>query len=190
MAGVEKISQAFEKDAVIIKQGDEAGGKIFFLRKGQAAAEVGDKFVGTINAGEFFGEVAAILNTRRGATVRAIIRCECDVFVGLEDDKLTRIIQREPKIGMRMIATLAKRLAETSIDSAGQVSAKEKIVERYRKAISGAMYALENLTRSYKAPYLQELLDHLSQHSGIQLGSVKDMDDTIMRKVKEIIEKG
>jgi CRP-like cAMP-binding protein len=189
MAGVEKSARVAEKDEIIIKEGDESKGEIFFMRKGQAAAEIADKYIGTINAGEFFGEVAAILNTKRGATVRAIVRCELDVFAGLQDDKLMRIIQREPKIGQRMIQTLAKRLQETSLDAAGQLSGKSQLIERYRKAISGTVFALEKLTMVYKAPYLTELLEHLTQHSGIQLGNQKDADETIFRKINEIIAK-
>jgi CRP-like cAMP-binding protein len=186
---VQKIAKNYAKDQIIIKEGDESGGKIFYLRQGQAIAEVGEKFVGTINAGEFFGELAAILGARRGATVRALINCEVDIFEGLQDDKLMRIIQREPKIGARMIETLAKRLKETSVDAAGQVVEKEKLVSRYRRAISGALFVLERLASVYKAPYLQELLDHLSSTSGIQLGNPADIDAATFKQTQEIIDK-
>jgi CRP-like cAMP-binding protein len=186
---VQKFARSYSKDEIIIKQGDDSNGEIFFLRKGQAAAEIGDKFVGTINVGEFFGEVAAILKAKRGATVRAIVPCECDVFKGLEDDKLLRIIQREAKIGVRMIQVLAKRLLETSVDSAGQIAEKEKLIERYRKSVSGAMFILEGLTQIYKAPYLAELLEHLSQTSGIQLGSDKDVDPATFKQTAALLKK-
>jgi hypothetical protein len=66
---------------------------------------------------------------------------------------------------------------------------KNQLIERYRKAISGTVFALEKLTGIYKAPYLNELLEHLTQHSGIQLGSQRDADETIFRKINEIIAK-
>lgn len=189
MAEIVKVARNFARDEIIITQGDDSKGEIFFLRKGQAAAEVGDKFVGTINAGEFFGEVAAILQTRRGASVRAIVACECDVFTGLQDDKLMRVVQREPKIGVRMVQTLAKRLMETSADAVAQVSDKEKLIERYRKGISGAMYILEGLSQIYKAPYLNELMDHLTQSSGIQMGNPKDADPNTFKVSTGLIKK-
>lgn len=189
MAQVEKSFKKFGKNEIIIKEGDQSNGEIYFLRKGQAVAEVVEKFVGTINEGEFFGEVAAILGGRRGASVRALVTCHVDVFNGVHDDKLQRIMKREPRIGKLMMTTLAKRLQETSVEKAAEVANREKVIERFRKAISGSMYALENLTEVYKAPYLQELLDQLSQNSGIQLGSKRDADENILKSVFAIIRK-
>src|SRR5882672_2572080 len=66
---------SFEKGAVICKEGDE--GDTFFVVTAGKVKVSGDNFgeakdLGTLGAGQFFGEVALLSNQKRQATVTAL----------------------------------------------------------------------------------------------------------------------
>lgn len=189
MGKLEKETLLFEKDSFILHQGDASNGEIYLLIKGQAVAEVNSEVVGVINPGEFFGEMAAILKQPRGATVRAVINCEVQVFKGLEESQLMDIIQKDPRVGSRIISTLARRLGETSRERVEEVGAVNLKLERYRKAISGAIYALDKLAEKYKSTPMREVAEHLKIHSGLQAGEVADTDNTIFRHISTVLKR-
>ncbi len=66
---------------VLIARAGETGKEIFFLSHGQVAilSENGDETFGTLEGGEYFGDLSLILNEKRTASVKALTYCE--VFV-------------------------------------------------------------------------------------------------------------
>ena len=66
------IEQVYNKNDVIIKQGDD-GDKFFIIKNGQAKVikEGNDKQVGLLNDGDYFGERALIKKDKRAATIIA-----------------------------------------------------------------------------------------------------------------------
>lgn len=173
---VRKVKQ-FKKDQVIIAEGAPASNEIYFLYRGTALAEHGDNVIGKIESGEFFGEMAALLQTPRTATVRAITDCVVFVFEGIADQNLYEMIQRDPKIVRKLIETLALRLLETSRRHADEVTKLGNVANKHYHTISGAMYALERIREKYKVKFYDELYEFLKFSSGIQIGRKEDCDE-------------
>jgi CRP-like cAMP-binding protein len=171
-----KLVRQVEKDAAILVEGSAANHEICFLAKGTAVVEVKDKVVGTVNAGEWFGELAAVLHTARTATVRAVTPCEVLVFRGPDDDNLYEQLAKDPKILRKLVQQLCQRLLETSKRHSSEMSELSTTTTRYRKAISGTMFALEKLVEKYKSKVMEETLQHLSSRSGVTTGDRSDAD--------------
>ena len=185
MAGkIEKTTRPYAKDAVVVKEGDDASNEIFYLVKGQALAEIKGRVVGTINPGQWFGEMAAILGTSRTATVRALTTCEVLVFKGLEDANLMDAMTRDPKLLSKLLETLAGRIRETSTRA---VSTQEEMavkLEMYRKGLSGTLFALEKLVEKFQSKVMGEVSEHLKGVSGLRLGDAKDADSKYFPTMK------
>jgi len=173
---ITKITRQVPKDAAIVTQGHASNHEILFLNKGTAVVEVQGAVVGTINAGEWFGELAAILKTPRTATVRAVTPCEVQVFAGPGDDDLYQSISKDPKMMRKLVEQLCQRLIETSRRHAEETAEVTDQAMRLRRAISGTMFALEKLVEKYKSKVMEETLQHLSSRSGITTGDQADAD--------------
>jgi CRP-like cAMP-binding protein len=171
-----KTVKHIDKDAAILVEGQASNHQIFFLVKGTAVVEVKGSVVGTVNAGEWFGELAAILHTPRTATVRAVTPCEVQIFTGPDDDNLYEQMSRDPKMMRRLVEQLCSRLQETSKRHSVETAELSATGARYRKAISGTMFALEKLVEKYKSKVMEEVLEHLSSKSGVTTGEQGDAD--------------
>ena len=166
----------YEKDALVVKEGQPADNRIFFLSKGTAVVEMKGNVVGQVNAGEWFGELAALLKTTRTANVRAVTTCDVAVFQGLEDANLMESMARDPKMMTQLVKQLGQRLVETSKRAAEESAELAQQGMRYRKAISGTLYALERLSEKFKSKVMEETRAHLAGLSGIPAGDAKDVD--------------
>ena len=95
---------------VIIQEGNKdrdffrlIRGKVAVLRSSKKIAEITEP-------GEYFGEMASILDGPRTATVVAMGRCSIKRFPG---DKLSEIIEKYPDIAAPIFRTLTERLNKT-----------------------------------------------------------------------------
>jgi len=173
---ITKTTRQIAKDATILVQGQPANHEILFLVKGTAIVEFNGNVVGTIKVGEWFGELAAILGTPRTATVRAVTPCEVQVFAGPDDANLYEAISKDPKMMRKLVEQLCTRLVETSKRHAEETGEVTDQAMRWRRAISGTMFALEKLVEKYKSKVMEETLQHLSSKSGITTGERADAD--------------
>jgi len=173
---ITKTTRQVAKDAEILTQGQDSKHEILFLVKGTAVVEFTGNVVGTINAGEWFGELAAILGTARTATVRAVTPCEVQVFAGPDDANLYEAIAKDPKMLRKLIEQLCLRLIETSKRHADETAELTEQAMRWRRAISGTLFALEKLVEKYKSKVMEETMQHLSSRSGITTGQAADAD--------------
>jgi glucose-6-phosphate 1-dehydrogenase len=79
----------------IIRKGD-TGSEMFFIVRGEVEALTdGDKVVGTLREGDFFGEIALLLSQPRTASIRA--KTHCDLYV-LDKKSLNRVLRDHPQI--------------------------------------------------------------------------------------------
>jgi CRP-like cAMP-binding protein len=171
-----KSTRQVDKDAAILTEGQASNHQILFLVKGTAVVEVKGAVVGTIHPGEWFGELAAILHTTRSATVRAVTPCEVQVFTGPDDNNLYDAVAKDPKMLRKLVEQLCQRLQETSKRHQEETAELAAQSGRYKKAISGTMFALEKLVEKYKSKVMEETLQHLSSRSGITVGDKVDAD--------------
>lgn len=173
---LQKSARHVEKDQLILTQGDAANSEILFLAKGTAVVEVQGNVVGTLGAGDWLGELAAILGTPRTASVRAVTPCDLLVFKGIDDASLYESMAKDPKMLRKLIEQLCRRLVETSKRHATETADLTDQALRYRKSISGTLFALEKLVEKFKSKVMEETLQHLSATSGIATGQESDAD--------------
>ena len=171
-----KSTRQIAKDATILVQGQPSNHEILFLVKGTAVGEFKGNVVGTIKPGEWFGELAAILGTPRTATVRAVTPCEVQVFAGPDDANLYEAMSKDPKMMRKLVEQLCTRLMETSKRHADETGEVTEQAMRWRRAISGTLFALEKLVEKYKSKVMEETMQHLSSRSGITSGQKADAD--------------
>jgi CRP/FNR family cyclic AMP-dependent transcriptional regulator len=65
--------------------------------------------LGTLDSGEFFGEMAVIDDHPRSATVRALEETEC---VAIRRVDFLEVLQRRPQIAVQMLPVLVRRLRQ------------------------------------------------------------------------------
>lgn len=173
---LQKTVHKYDPDAVLITEGQPANHEIFYLVKGSAVVEVKGSVVGSIKAGEWFGELAAIMGTSRSATVRAVTACEVLQFKGIEDGSIYDAISKDPKLVRKLIETLCRRVMETSQRHSRESGELADQAMQFRRAVSGTLYALERLSEKFKSKVMEEVRDHLAGLSGIPSGQASDAD--------------
>ena len=102
----------FKAGEVIIKEGDD-GGTAFFIVSGSVEVTVGEgeyaKSVGTLEAGNVFGEMSLIDPGPRSATIRAVTDTECTATTYNE---FIQSLQDNPQQAIHFMKTLVHRLRQ------------------------------------------------------------------------------
>src|SRR3989338_148639 len=100
----------FENGDLIIKEGN-TDKNFYQLLQGQLIISKNEKVISEITQpGEYFGEMSALTNEPRSATVRAKGKSIVKVFPG---EKLKETIENYPDISLRIIHSLIRRINET-----------------------------------------------------------------------------
>lgn len=103
--------RSFDSGATIIRRGHEGGRGFYMLLGGAAEVRAGDTILATFGPGDYFGEMALLLDeTPRTADVVATEPTRCLVVTQWD---LRALITNHPEIGVRMMAELARRLRDT-----------------------------------------------------------------------------
>jgi type IV pilus assembly protein PilB len=102
--------EEYEDGDVIIQEGNKdkdffklIRGKVAVLRSGKKIAEITEP-------GEYFGEMAAILEEPRSASIISIGRCTIKRYPG---NKLSELIEKYPEVSKHLFRTLVERLHKT-----------------------------------------------------------------------------
>lgn len=104
---------AVEPGYVLTREG-RRGHEFFVITEGRAACSIGGQQVSTLEAGDFFGEVALLDGGRRSATV--VAETAMKVIV-LDSREFSEMIRDVPSAARQIMVTLAQRLraAETRV---------------------------------------------------------------------------
>jgi len=81
--------------------------KMYYLAEGQVGLFSGGKPIGTIRAGQIFGEMAAITDASRSATAAAHTPC---TVISLDDKGFNAGLQKKPEFALMMLGMLIQRL--------------------------------------------------------------------------------
>ncbi|KAJ3086886.1 hypothetical protein HK102_012275 [Quaeritorhiza haematococci] len=104
------------KDDFIFEQGDEAE-EMYFIFQGWVEIIVGDKVVGKLQTGAFFGEVALLSNTARTASVRAGANC---ILYTLTRKDLDDALDDFPDMADKFATVVAERLKKVVEEKRGK----------------------------------------------------------------------
>jgi CRP/FNR family cyclic AMP-dependent transcriptional regulator len=102
----------FNAGDTIIAEGDQ-GDTAFFIIKGSVEVSIGQgvkaKTVGSLNAGEVFGEMCLIEPGPRSATIRARTDTEC---LATSYEEFIATIEEDPARAVEFMKTLVRRLRQ------------------------------------------------------------------------------
>ena len=103
---------AFKAGDTIISEGEE-GDSAFLIVSGSVEVTIGEgakaKTLGTLEAGEVFGEMSLIEPGPRSATIRAVTDTEC---VATSYDEFITSLQDSPERAVVFMKTLVRRLRQ------------------------------------------------------------------------------
>ena len=102
--------RTFGSGDAIIREGEEGGRGFYLIVEGSAQARKGSTFLADFGPGDYFGEMALLLDSARTADVVATSDVRCVVITQWD---LMALIKSHPEIGVQMMAELARRLQAT-----------------------------------------------------------------------------
>lgn len=83
--------------------------KMYLLLEGEVALQAGRKAIGTVRAGEIFGELAAIAGDKRTAT--AVAASDCRV-IGLDDKEFRKALAKQPSFALMLMSMIIGRIRD------------------------------------------------------------------------------
>ncbi len=108
--------ESFAPGATLFKEDDKGGGlfgksdKMYVLILGEIEMIAQDKVIGTVRAGETFGEMAVIAQAARTATAKAKIAC---TVIGLDEKQFQVALQQKPEFALHLMSIMNNRLRST-----------------------------------------------------------------------------
>ena len=109
-----------ERNDIVTRRGDPAH-SMYFIARGEVEIELADKRR-VLGKGHFFGEIAALRQARRTATVRARVRTSLLV---LDAKDLRGLMERQPRVAERLRATVRERIGHELITPQGDLVSEE-----------------------------------------------------------------
>ncbi len=110
------VIRSYHSGEMIIAQGEPAR-EIYQMIQGTAVVTVKDVEVGSVNAGEVFGEISFFTESTRSASVKA--RTECLVQVMGKEEFIT-LVKIKPSVNLAISKTLSQRIVESNRKIAGE----------------------------------------------------------------------
>lgn len=109
------VSKSVPSGTVIVRDGDNSD-DIYILLEGEVEVVKGEQVIATIgDAGAFIGEMAALTNQPRTATVRTVGECKFYIFQG---SALLEQAQKQPVVLAKMCKSLAQKLSDIDAEFA------------------------------------------------------------------------
>ena len=98
--------RTYDADEEIVREGSN-GTALYIVLSGEVRVERGGERLGTVKAGDFFGELALIEEHPRSASVIAATETECLLFPAWE---FTALLEEHPAIAVPIMRALIGRL--------------------------------------------------------------------------------
>jgi len=117
-----KLVLAFEEEVYgpgqyIFHQG-ESGDDLFFIMRGSVEVLVDGSPLAQLQVGSFFGEVALVNDSPRGASIRAQSFC---MFAKLSRDVFTEVLDEDPQVKKFIVNCIAQRQTGASADQTDEL---------------------------------------------------------------------
>ncbi len=104
--------EKYEDGDIIIQEGNKDDRNFYKLVRGKVAVlKSGKKIAEITEPGEFFGEMACVLDEPRFASVISVGRCKIKRYPG---EKINELIEKYPEIARHLFKTMAGRLRKTN----------------------------------------------------------------------------
>jgi CRP-like cAMP-binding protein len=132
----QRFGKSYPAGYILFEEGD-AGEEMYIIQEGKVRivkrVDQGEKVLAIIPAGEFFGEMAILLNEPRSAT--AIVEEDAKLLV-IDATTFETMVKSNGEIAYRIIKKLAQRLKETNaqIEMLSYKDANRKVVYAFVRA--------------------------------------------------------
>jgi len=103
------------------------GARMYFLVDGEVSLTAKNKVLGTVGAGQIFGEMAVIAQSPRTATATAKIDCRA---ISLDEKQFQKAIQRIPEFALMLMSILIDRVREVGARVTGTMLADEATLSK------------------------------------------------------------
>jgi len=110
-----KFGRTYEKGSGIFNEGD-SGNEMFYILSGRVRLERVScqvkKVVAEMEAGQYFGEMAALIDIRRSATARAL---EDSHLAVIDGDTFRNLVRESREVGIVMLKEFSRRLKKSNM---------------------------------------------------------------------------
>lgn len=175
----------------LFREGDRST-EFYLLLSGAVEVLKGEEVVAQINKPmSYFGEMAALLNEPRSASIRTAVDSK---FLVIPGGKFDSVIDVSPAVGKRIMRTLSERLLETnrawSEANTGfkDVSSKKKdemlaAIQEYKRLL----YVIGLVFKETRLPIIKELFEFAKGNSKMSAFAARlDLDPTHFERYPEI----
>jgi len=186
---LDQLRKFFNPGDKIVKEGS-GDYDLYLLLKGQAEVYAKGKKVATINSSkgdQFIGELSAILQEKRTATVVAKTPC---AVLAIPHVSLEKAFRLSPSLAMKLIKTLANRVKETTelVKTAGKGEGEGGGITsvHIKGYVRGVLHMLDKLAGSSEDAGFKSLKEYVtntnpwgvreSEATGIFKGKIKDAE--------------
>lgn len=109
-----KFGHTYEKGSIIFNEGD-SGNEMFYILSGRVCLERVScqvkKVLAEMEAGQYFGEMAALIDIRRSATARAL---EDSHLAVIDGDTFRDLVRESQEVGIVMLKEFSRRLKKSN----------------------------------------------------------------------------
>ncbi|MCX7818353.1 MAG: YihY family inner membrane protein [Kiritimatiellae bacterium] len=131
---VERHLRRFGAGEVLFREGDH-GDEMYVLRRGTVRLRRGTTTLRDMHEGDYFGELAMLLDTPRSATAEAVTDGE---LVVIRRDQWEMMLREQPELALPLLRELAERLRATDAQFDERVPAMSSSEVRAEKAMTGS----------------------------------------------------
>ena len=157
-----KFGRYFERDQYIFREGD-TGRNIFYILNGRIRIEKGAgqtrKVLAEAGPGEYFGEMAALINAPRTASARCLETCDIAVIDG---EMLHGLLRENGEVSLLMLKEFANRLRHTD-------AALEELTLSWIRLL-----VILYLLRSWPISEERNMIDDLAKVSGREKAEIEE----------------
>ena len=106
-----KFVQAYDVNTILFEKGDP-GGEMFYILSGSVAVKNNGATIRTLGAGDYFGEMAMLLNEPRTATIA--VASPGTQLVAISQNNFETLLRENPAIVRSLLKDMALRLKATT----------------------------------------------------------------------------
>ena len=190
----QKFGRAYAKNTIIFNEGDP-GCEMFYVLSGRVCLERIDsqvkKTLAEMRPGQYFGEMAALIDVRRTATARAV---EDSHLAVIDDQTFQNLICESREVALAMLREFAARLKNSNADLEAFSDLRMRLLiimhclDDPRATLEDHILRLARLTRKEPAEIrniFQELVDN-----GILIGKNNQAWEVVREKMWFLFNSG
>ena len=159
---LEALRTTFDFGHTLLKEGQFEPKGFYVLEKGRVDILVSERKVAQLEAKndvEFIGEVAAITNTRRTATV---VTASLVQALWIPLDKLNQVLTEDPSLSLKLVRSVCTKLILSDKVHAAEnqkrdISSSKKLLLEYMK---GLFYLMQKAAKDSPTDSTKELVDY------------------------------